>query len=146
VYGPRQLVKHNRQGFIGWFIRLAVEGGTIQVFGDGTQLRDFVYVDDAVDAFLRAGWDDRCNGDVFNVSGGKPISHRDLTALLISISGSGRVEFVEWPPEKRAIDIGSFYASAAKFSAVTGWQPAVALPDGLARAVAYYRAHLDRYR
>ena len=55
VYGPRQLIKHNRQGFIGWFIRLALEGREIQVFGDGTQLRDFVYVDDAADAFLRAG-------------------------------------------------------------------------------------------
>jgi UDP-glucose 4-epimerase len=145
VYGPRQLVKHNRQGFIGWFIRLAVEGGTIQIFGDGSQLRDFVFVDDAVDAFLRAGWDDRCNGDVFNVSGGEPISHRDLTTLLLSIVGKGRVEFVEWPPEKRAIDIGSFYASAAKFTATTRWQPAVPLPDGLARTVAYYRAHLERY-
>ena len=55
VYGPRQLIKHNRQGFIGWFIRQAIEGAEIQIFGDGTQLRDFVYVDDAVDAFLRAG-------------------------------------------------------------------------------------------
>ena len=55
VYGPRQLVKHNRQGFIGWFIRLAVEGREIQIYGDGSQLRDFVYVDDAADAFLRAG-------------------------------------------------------------------------------------------
>jgi len=146
VYGPRQLIKHNRQGFIGWFIRLAVEGGTIQIFGDGSQQRDFVYVDDAVDAFLRAGWDDRCNGDVFNVSGGEPICHRDLTALLISIAGAGRVEFVDWPPEKRAIDIGSFYASAAKLTAATGWKPTVSLADGLARAVAYYRAHLDRYR
>ena len=55
VYGPRQLIKHNRQGFIGWFIRLALEGREIQIFGDGSQMRDFVYVDDAVDAFLRAG-------------------------------------------------------------------------------------------
>jgi UDP-glucose 4-epimerase len=53
VYGPRQLIKHNRQGFIGWFIRQAIEGAEIQIFGDGTQQRDFVFVDDAVDAFLR---------------------------------------------------------------------------------------------
>ena len=69
VYGPRQLVKHNRQGFIGWFIRLAVEGREIQVYGDGSQLRDFVYVDDVVDAFLRAGASDAVNGEVFNVGG-----------------------------------------------------------------------------
>ena len=69
VYGPRQLIRHNRQGFIGWFIRLAIEDGTIQIYGDGSQLRDFVYVDDAADAFLRAGASDACNGEVFNVGG-----------------------------------------------------------------------------
>ena len=58
VYGPRQLIRHNRQGFIGWFIRLAIEGQEIQIYGDGSQLRDFVYVDDAADAFLRAGASD----------------------------------------------------------------------------------------
>jgi UDP-glucose 4-epimerase len=65
VYGPRQLIKHNRQGFIGWFIRQAIEDREIQIFGDGGQLRDFVYVDDAADAFLRAGASDRSNGQVF---------------------------------------------------------------------------------
>ena len=83
VYGPRQLIRHDRQGFIGWFIRLAVEGREIQIFGDGSQLRDFVYVDDVVDAFLRAGSDDAVNGDVFNVGGAEPISHRDLVEMLI---------------------------------------------------------------
>ena len=62
IYGPRQLIRHNRQGFIGWFIRLAVEDKEIQIFGDGLQLRDFVYVDDAADAFLRAGATDAVNG------------------------------------------------------------------------------------
>ena len=83
VYGPRQLLKHNRQGFIGWFIRLAIEDQPIQIYGDGSQLRDFVYVDDAADAFLRAGASDACNGGVFNVGGDQPISHRDLTTLLV---------------------------------------------------------------
>ena len=69
VYGPRQLIRHNRQGFIGWFIRLALEGREIQIFGDGSQMRDLVYVDDAADAFLRAGASDACNGQVFNVGG-----------------------------------------------------------------------------
>ena len=83
VYGPRQLLKHSRQGFIGWFIRLVIEDSEIQIFGDGTQLRDFVYVDDAVDAFLRAGADDASNGQVFNVGGLEPIRHRDLVELMI---------------------------------------------------------------
>ena len=145
VYGPRQLIKHDRQGFIGWFIRLAIEDRPIQIYGDGSQLRDFVYVDDAADAFLRAGADDRCNGEVFNVGGDEPISHSDLTALLIEVAGAGRVQYVDWPPDKKRIDIGSFYADSTKFRRLTGWQPGVSLRDGLGQTVSYYRQHFDRY-
>ncbi len=145
VYGPRQLVKHNRQGVIGWFTRLAVEDQEIEIYGDGSQLRDFVYVDDAADAFLRAGASDACNGDVFNVGGSEPISHRDLVAMLLEVAGTGRVRFVNWPPDKKRIDIGSFYADSGKFRATVGWQPRVPLREGLALSVAYYRQHLARY-
>ena len=145
VYGPRQLIRHNRQGFIGWFIRLAIEDRPIQLYGDGSQLRDFVYVEDAADAFLRAGADDRCNGEVFNVGGDRPVSLLELANLLIEVAGSGRIEYIDWPEDKKAIDIGSFYADSAKFSAATGWTPGVALKDGLRRTVAFYRQHYDHY-
>ena len=145
IYGPRQLVKHNRQGFIGWFIRLAVEDREIQIYGDGSQLRDFVFVDDAADAFLRAGASDACNGEVFNVGGLEPVSHRDLVELLLEVAGTGRVRYVEWPEDKKAIDIGSFYADSSRFRAATGWTPRVGLREGLARTVAYYREHLPQY-
>jgi UDP-glucose 4-epimerase len=145
VYGPRQLIRHNRQGFIGWFLRQVVEDGTIQIYGDGSQLRDFVYVDDAADAFLRAAADDACNGEVFNVGGDQPISHRDLTTMLVDVAGAGRVRYVEWPAEKKAIDIGDFYADSSKFRKLTGWAPSVGLRDGLSRTISYYRQHFDRY-
>jgi UDP-glucose 4-epimerase len=145
VYGPRQLIKHNRQGFIGWFIRTAIEDKTIQIYGDGSQLRDLVFVDDAADAFLRAGALDGCNGEVFNIGGTHPISLRDLATQLVSVAGSGRVEFVDWPFDKKAIDIGSFYADSSKFMRAAGWTPAVQLSDGLRRTVDFYRQHLTRY-
>jgi UDP-glucose 4-epimerase len=145
VYGPRQLVKHNRQGFIGWFIRLAVEGKEIQVYGDGSQLRDFVFVDDVVDAFLRAGASDVVNGEVFNVGGTEPISHRDLVELLLETAGAGSVRYVEWPAEKRAIDIGSFYSDSTKFQSAVGWRAEVTLREGFRRTVEYYRRHLEQY-
>ncbi len=145
VYGPRQLIKHNRQGFIGWFIRLALERREIQIFGDGSQLRDFVYVEDAVDAFLRAGASDLCNGHVFNVGGSEPISHRDLVALLLDIAGGGTVRHVPWPPEKKVIDIGSFYADSSRFRVAVGWEPRVPLRSGFAQTLDYYRAHLTEY-
>ena len=145
VYGPRQLMKHNRQGFIAWFIRLAIENAEIQIYGDGRQLRDFVFVDDAADAFLRAGASDASNGKVFNVGGMEPIAHRDLVELLISIAHSGRYRFVEWPPDRKSIDIGDFYADSSSITRTLGWQPLTPLSTGLARTLEFYRAHLPHY-
>jgi UDP-glucose 4-epimerase len=145
VYGPRQLIKHNRQGFIGWFIRLALEGREIEIFGDGSQIRDFVYVDDAVDAFLRAGASDVCNGQAFNVGGSEPIAHKDLAAMLIEVAGAGSVRHVPWPAEKKIIDIGSFYADSSRFRGAVGWEPDVPLRTGFAKTLAYYRAHASAY-
>ncbi len=145
IYGPRQLIRHNRQGFIGWFMRLALEGRDIQIYGDGSQLRDFVYVDDAADAFLRAGATDVVNGGVFNVGGPDAVSHRDLVTMLLEEAGAGRAQYIEWPEEKRRIDIGSFYTDSSKFVAATGWQRTVGLRDGLRRTLAYYREHSAHY-
>lgn len=145
VYGPRQLIRHNRQGFIGWFIRLALDDREIQVYGDGSQIRDFVHVDDAADALLRAGTDDRVNGQALNVGGHEPITHRDLVETLIDVAGSGRVTYVPWPTEKKKIDIGSFYSDSSRFQAATGWRSTVNLRDGLAQTLAFYRAHRHHY-
>ena len=145
IYGPRQLIKHNRQGFIAWFIRLAIENREIQIYGDGSQLRDFVYVDDAADAFLRAGATDASNGQAFNVGGMEPVSHRDLVELLVSVAGTGRYRFVEWPPEKKAIDIGDFFADSTRIKHTLGWQPTTPLREGLQRTIEFYRTHLHEY-
>ena len=145
VYGPRQLIKHNRQGFMAWFIRLAIEDREIEVFGDGSQVRDFVYVDDAVEAFLIAGMCEGCNGEAFNIGGDEHIAHRDLVKLLVGLAGTGRYRFIEWPAEKKAIDIGSFYADSTRFRTASGWAPTVPLREGLARTLAYYRANLSHY-
>lgn len=145
VYGPRQLIRHNRQGFIGWFIRLALAGEEIQIYGDGQQVRDLVYVGDVADAFLRAGATDAVNGEVFNVGGAEPIAHRDLVALLIELAGQGSARLVEWPDEKKRIDIGSFYTDSSKFTSAVGWRPLVPLRTGLTETLAYFRANLAHY-
>jgi UDP-glucose 4-epimerase len=145
VYGPRQLIKHNRQGFIGWFIRQVVEDREIQIYGDGGQLRDFVYVDDAADAFLRAGASDRSNGGVFNVGGPDAISLRELVELLITVAGTGSYRLIDWPQEKKAIDIGDFHADSSLIERTLGWVPTTALRDGLRRTVDFYRAHMSHY-
>ncbi len=145
TYGPRQLLKHNRQGFIGWFVRLAVEGKTIQLYGDGSQLRDLTYVDDVVDAFLRAGASDVTNGQVYNLGGQDPVSLYDLAHLLVALTGQGSVQSIPWPEDRKRIDIGDVYSSYAKIEAALGWQPVTDLRTGLAATVAYYQQHWQHY-
>ena len=145
TYGPRQLIRHNRQGFIGWFLRKAVLGEEIQIFGDGQQKRDFDYVDDVVDAFLRAGALDAAVGQVFNLGGDEPVALLDLVKLLLEVAGGGSFSMVPFPPERKRIDIGDFFADSSKIRNLLGWKPTVALREGFARSLAYYREHQEHY-
>ncbi|MBI2941527.1 MAG: NAD-dependent epimerase/dehydratase family protein [Chloroflexi bacterium] len=146
TYGPRQLLRHNRQGFLPWFIRCALDGAEITLYGDGSQRRDLTYVDDAVDAFLRAGASDAAGGEVFNLGGLEPIALRDLARLIVELAGSGSVRSIPWPDEKRRIDIGSFYADYTKIRRALGWEPRVDIAEGLQRTIAFYRASGEHYR
>ncbi|MGE5125679.1 MAG: NAD-dependent epimerase/dehydratase family protein [Betaproteobacteria bacterium] len=145
TYGPRQLIRHNRQGFIGWFVRQAALGEEILLFGDGRQKRDFNHVDDVVDAFLRAGALDAADGQVFNLGGASPLSLLELVELLLDVAGGGRYRLVPFPPERRRIDIGDFHADTQKARATLGWQPRVPLREGLEATIEYYRRHREHY-
>jgi UDP-glucose 4-epimerase len=145
TYGPRQLIRHNRQGFIGWFVRQAVLGEPIQLFGDGSQKRDFDYVDDVVDAFLRAGALEAADGQVFNLGGSPPVSLLELAQQMIEVAGKGSYNLVPFPPERKRIDIGDFYGDSARIRHALGWQPRTPLREGLERTLAYYRDHKERY-
>jgi UDP-glucose 4-epimerase len=144
TYGPGQLLRHNRQGFIGWFIRQVLDNEEITLFGDGEQLRDLTYVDDVVEAFLLAGSSAAADGQIFNL-GGEVISLRALVELLIEIAGQGSYRLVPFPPDKKAIDIGSFYADDSRIRARLGWRWRVGLREGLRRSLDFYRAHRADY-
>jgi UDP-glucose 4-epimerase len=146
TYGPRQLIRHNRQGFIGWFVRQAAFGEEIQVFGDGRQKRDFNHVEDVADAFLRAGAMDAADGEVVNLGDERPVALLELVELLLDVAGGGSYRLVPFPPERKRIDIGDFYADIRKARAVLGWAPTVPLRRGLEETIAFYRRHSERYR
>ena len=145
TYGPRQLIRHSRQGFIGWFVRQALLGEEIQLFGDGQQKRDFNYVSDVVDAFLRAGARDAADGHVFNLGGEAAVALSDLVKLLVELAGRGSWRLVPFPPERKRIDIGDFYGDTTKIRTTLGWSPQVPLRQGLEATLAYYRDHKDHY-
>ncbi len=145
VYGPRQLMKHNRQGFIGWFVRQAIEGNKIQIYGDGAQKRDLNFIDDVCEALLLAGADEKADGQIYNLGSTEIISLKDLAALLIKIAGRGSFELIPWPNEKKKIDIGDYYGDFSKIKKELGWEPATPLKDGLKMTVDYYKKYLDKY-
>lgn len=144
TYGPRMLVKHNRQTALGWFIRQALNGEEIQVFG-GEQKRDYTYVDDAVEAFLLAGASEEVNGEVFNLGGTEPVSLGELIKTLVGLAGAGSYKVVPFPEERRRIDIGDFYADHKKIQRVLGWKPAIGLEEGLGRTLEFYQRHKKYY-
>jgi UDP-glucose 4-epimerase len=145
TYGPRMRVKDDRQTFLGTWLRLAVEGEELLVFGHGTQQRDFTYVDDAVDAFLLAGARVEADGEVFNVGGEPPVSLGELAELLVDVAGGGSYRLVPFPEERRSIDIGDYFADDSKIRERLGWEPKVGLRQGLERSLAYYREHAESY-
>ena len=144
TYGPRHQMRHHRQGVIGWFVRQAMEGGTIKVFGDGRQVRDATYVDDVVDALLLAGARDAAAGQAFNL-GSAPIAIGELAEAIVKAAGRGRVELVPYPEASRRVEVGDYVADISKIQRLLGWSPATSLDDGLARTVAFYEQHKSNY-
>ena len=145
TYGPRMRVKDARQTFLGIWIRLLVEGKELQVFGDGKQIRDFSYVDDVVEAMLLCAASEDANGEIFNLGADDPINLKDTAELLTRVAGSGSYRMVPFPADRKAIDIGDYYADYRKIRAKLGWKPSVPLEEGLRRTLEYYREHAARY-
>lgn len=145
TYGPRMRVKDARQTFLGIWIKHALAGEELLVYGDGSQRRDLTYVDDAVAAFLLAASSDEAFGRVFNLGGDEHVSLLELGEQLLRIAGTGSLKTIPFPPDRKSIDIGDFYADYSAIEQTLGWQPAVPLEEGLARTLAYYREHGDHY-
>ncbi|MBM3533415.1 MAG: NAD-dependent epimerase/dehydratase family protein [Alphaproteobacteria bacterium] len=144
TYGPRMRIKDARQTFLGVWLRLIVEGKPFEVWG-GEQLRDFTYVDDAVEALLLAAVTPGVDGQALNIGGFPPVSLKTLADALIAANGGGEMAIKTFPAERKRIDIGDYYADDSRFRNLTGWSAKVDLDEGLRNCLAYYRANLDKY-
>jgi UDP-glucose 4-epimerase len=144
IYGPRAQMRHSRYGVVNWFVRLALDGATIPVFGEGTILRDFLYVDDCVEAILLAACSDAALGQVLNVGGGEPTTFREVAETLASLAGA-RWEFAPFSAERKAQEPGDFYSDVSKIRRILAWRPVTSLADGLGKTLDYYRGHRARY-
>jgi nucleoside-diphosphate-sugar epimerase len=144
TYGPRMRIKDARQTFVGVWLRQILEGKPFEVWG-GEQLRDFTYVDDAVEAFLLSAVMPETKGRVFNLGGERVLSLKALADALVAANGGGEYVVRTFPPERKRIDIGDYYADDGLFRRTTGWQPRVPIEEGLRRSLAYFRDHLAQY-
>ncbi|MDX2037450.1 MAG: GDP-mannose 4,6-dehydratase [Isosphaeraceae bacterium] len=145
IYGERAQMKHNRFGVANWFIRLALDGQVIKVFGDGSYLRDFVYVDDAVDAMLRCAVTEEAFGQVLNVGNSRAYTFRELAETITREVEGSAWEFAPFSPERAALEPGDFCSDIRKIKRIVGWSPKIGLEEGVGRTVAFYRKHREHY-
>jgi UDP-glucose 4-epimerase len=139
-YGPGQPAGRTTYGIINRLIHLAIANGTLTIYGDGTQLRDYVHVDDVVRALVALAASDASDGRAYNVGTGIGTRMIDLANSVIEIAGGGRVEHVPWPALAEQVETGDFIADVSRIEREVGWRPEIALREGLERTVAFYQA------
>jgi nucleoside-diphosphate-sugar epimerase len=142
--GPRMRIRDARQTFVGVWVRRLLEGRPFEVWG-GEQLRDFTYVDDAVEAFLLAAARPEAEGEAFNLGGPPPVTLHALAELLVRVNGGGRFTVKTFPGDRKKIDIGDYYADYGLITQKLGWRPKVDLRTALARTLAFFRKELAHY-
>ena len=145
IYGPRAQMRHSQFGVVNWFVRLALEGRPIPIFGTGRILRDFLYVDDCVEALVEAAASPAAVGEILNVGHDRPSTFLEVAELLREIVPGTRIEFTEFTPERKAQEPGDFVSDISKIRRLLGWEPRTDLRDGLARTVDFYRSHRADY-
>ncbi|MBP2316563.1 NAD-dependent epimerase/dehydratase family protein [Azospirillum soli] len=144
TYGPRMRIKDARQTFLGIWIKSLLQGAPIDVWG-GTQLRDFNYVDDVVDALLIAALDRASDGKVYNVGSDEILSLEEVARLLTDFIPGAHYSVREYPPERRKIDIGDYYSDFTLFRTSTGWTPKTSFREGVEKTVKFFQDNMDYY-
>src|SRR5574343_468892 len=138
-YGIRQQIKHSKYSIPGWFMRQAMEDKTIKIFGDGKQLRDYLFSSDIVEAFILVAISDKTSGKLYNIGCGKSIEFKKMVETIIKTVGRGKVEFVPWPKDYERNETGDFETSIRRITKDTGWKPKTKFADGIKKMYQYYK-------
>jgi UDP-glucose 4-epimerase len=144
-YGPRQQMKHSKYGIVNWFIRLALEGKPLTVFGDGRQRRDYVFVEDVAEAALTVLLTPGTAGQTYNLGSGTGTPFMEMAQLVAAAVPGTEVQQVPWPADRYFVETGDYLSNIAKITGATDWRPRTTLADGIARTVEFYRRHGSRY-
>jgi nucleoside-diphosphate-sugar epimerase len=144
-YGPRQQMKHSQYGIVNWFIRLALEGKPLTIFGDGMQRRDYIYVEDIAEGMLSILDADNPQHRVFNLGSGTGTPFTEMADIIAKTTGGTRLEFLEWPKERYFVETGDFIANIERIKKATGWEPKTSLAEGIRKTIDYYRQFKEHY-
>ena len=145
TYGPRHQMRHAKYGVQNYLIRLALDNQKIQVFGDGSQKREMIYVDDVIECLLLLGERDQCVGQVYAIGAKEGIAFLELVKKIIETCGSGSYTHAPWPEDRKMIEVGDVVTDYTKLTAHTGWIPSTRLSEGLRITAEYYRKHKAHY-
>jgi len=143
-YGVRQQMKHNKYSLVGWFLRQALDGGTITIFGDGKQLRDYLYIDDIVEGLLLLA-EKGVAGEIYNMGSKEKVTFVEMVDAVLKEAGSGKKEHIPWPENYEKNETGGYIADTSKIERDTGWKARVTLKEGIKLMVEYYRKHQGHY-
>tara|TARA_Y100000310_G_scaffold174669_2_gene174726 strand:+ start:5950 stop:6942 length:993 start_codon:yes stop_codon:yes gene_type:complete len=144
-YGVRSQMKHSNYSIVNWFIRQAIEGKEIPIFGDGEQERDYIFVGDLADALIMAASTDKTSGQIYNLGCGKPTKFKDMVKTVVEAAKSGKIVMKEWPKHWHNVETGGYYTDISKLKKDTGWTPTHSLEEGIDKTVKYYKKYWKYY-
>lgn len=144
-YGPRQQIKHSKYSLVGWFVRLAMEDKEIKIFGDGKQIRNYIYIDDIVEAFIQAGASHTVDGNMYFLGSRENTEFRTMAELVVKTVGSGSIRYVPWPGDYERAETGASIIDTSKIDDALGWKPKVSLSEGIKLTYDYYSKYRDFY-
>jgi len=144
-FGPRSQMRHAKYSMVNWFIRRALDGEPLEVFGDGAQVRDYLYVEDLAEAFIAAAYAPAAYGEVFNVGSGRGTSFREMVRTVAEVVGQGDLVEVPWPEDYVHVETGDYVSDISRIRHRIGWAPVTPFREGLERTVAFYREFRAHY-
>lgn len=145
IYGPRAQMRSSHFGVANWFVRLALDSKPITIFGDGKILRDFLFIDDTIDAILATAATPSCYGEVLNVGNDQPSNFLELATTIQNHLPGAEIVFTEFSPERKAQEPGDFYSDIARIRSLVGWTPTTSLDEGVRQTIAFYQREQPHY-
>ncbi len=144
-FGPRQQMKHSKYGIVNWFVRLGLEGKPLTVYGEGSQQRDYIFVDDVAEALILAALTPKTEGLVYNLGSGIGTPFIDMVNWIAQLIPGTEIRQVEWPTDRYFVETGDYISDISRLARDTGWRPKTSMQEGIAKTISYYRQHQNRY-